>query len=165
MPDKRYLEISPLSNADFRPLEPGRGEPGSDAYIVRVWDLRPIKLSEPGYVSPEQAFRNEIGSRQPPGSQYRFQEEEFGLVRFWPIDEPNSNFAVEYRQNEGSDPQILLNCVVPNRWRVFPECSGRVHFVADELAFFVVFPREEVAHWRSIVLAARELYKSWMAHP
>ena len=77
MPDKRYLEISPLSNADFRPLEPGRGEPGSDAYIVRVWDLRPIKLSEPGYVSPEQAFRNEIGSRQPPGSQYRFQEEEF----------------------------------------------------------------------------------------
>ena len=86
-------------------------------------------------------------------------------MRFWPIDEPNSNFAVEYRQNEGSDPQILLNCVVPNRWRVFPECSGRVHFVADELAFFVVFPREEVAHWRSIVLAARELYKSWMAHP
>jgi hypothetical protein len=40
--------LSPISNADFRPLEPGRGEPGPDAYIVWVWDLQPIKLNEPG---------------------------------------------------------------------------------------------------------------------
>jgi hypothetical protein len=165
MPDKRYLEISPLSNVDFRPLEPGRGEPAPNAYIVRVWDLRPIKLDEPGYISPEQAFRNEIKSRQPPGSPFAFHEEEFGIVRFWPLDQPNSNFSVEYRNKEGSDPQILLDCIVPDRWRVFPACSGRVHFVADDLAFFVVFPREEVSHWHDIVLAARELYKSWMVSP
>jgi hypothetical protein len=165
MPDKRYLEISPTSNVDFRPREPGRGEPAPNAYIVRVRDLRPIKLSEPGYVSPEQGFLNETGARQPPGSQYAFHDEEFGLVRFWPLDEPNSKYKVEYRHKEGSDPQILLDCVVPDRWTFFPPCSGRVHFVADDLAFFVVFPREEVSHWRSIVLAARELYKSWIAHP
>jgi hypothetical protein len=165
MPDKRHLEISPLSNADFRPLEPGRGEPGPNAYIVRVWDVRPTRLDEPGYVSPEQAFRNEIKSRQPPGSEYSFHEEEFGLVRFWPVDAPNSTFSVEYRHKEGTDPQVLLDCIVPDRWRVFPECSGRIHFVADDLAFFVVFPREQVSHWRSIVLAARELYKSWIVSP
>jgi hypothetical protein len=165
MPDKRYLEINPISNADFRPREPGRGEPSRDSYTVRIWDLQSIKLSEPEYISPEQAFLNETKSRQPPGSQYVSHEEEFGLVRFWPRDEPEPKYKVEYRNKQDSDPQILLGCVVPDRWRVFPECSGRVHFIADDLAFFVVFPREEVSHWQSIVLAARELYKSWIVHP
>lgn len=165
MPDKRYLEISPLSNTAFRPREPGRGEPAKDAYIVRVWDLQPIKPDEPGYISPERAFRNEIASRQPPGSKYSFHEEDFGLVRFWPSDQPDSKFAVEYRHKEGSDPQVLMDCSVPDQWRVNPACSARVHLVADGLALFVVFPREEVAHWRDVVLAARDLYKSWKASP
>lgn len=165
MPDKRHLEISPLSNAAFRPLEPGRGEPAKDAYIVRVWDLRPIKLDEPGYISPEQAFRNELESRQLAGAQFSFHEEEFGLTRFWPSNRPDSNFAVEYRHKEGGDPQILLDCAVPDRWRVYPACSGRVHFAADDLAFFVVFPSEEVSHWHDVVLTARDLYRSWKVSP
>ena len=139
MPDKRYLEISPLSNVDFRPVEPGRGKPTQDAYIVKVWNFEPTKLTDPGYISPEQAFRNRTSSRQPPGAKYSFQDEEFGLVRFWPTDEPNSKFAVEYRHKEGTDPQILLDCAVPDRWRVYAACSGRVYLVAEELALLVVF--------------------------
>jgi hypothetical protein len=165
MPDKRHLEISPLSNVDFRPTEPGRGKPAQNAYIVRVWDVQPIKLDDPGYISPEQAFRNQISSRLRSGSKYSFQEEEFGLVRFWPSDEPSSKFAVEYRHKEGADPQILLDCMVPDRWRVYPACSGRVYLVAEKLALFVVFPREEVSHWHDIIFAARDLYQSWKTSP
>ena len=165
MPDKRHLEISPLSNAAFRPLEPGRGEPAKDAYIVRVWDLQPIKLDERGYISPEQGYQNRTSTPYPRNSKYSFQDEPFGLIRFWLQDQPDSKFAIEYRHKVGTDPQMLLDCVVPDRWRVYPGCSGRVHFVADDLAFFVVFPREEVSHWHDVVLAVRDLCRSWKTSP
>lgn len=161
MPDRRYLEISPLSNASFRPQEPGRAEPAQNAYIVRVWNLRPTVLTEPGYVSPERAFQNQKAARQPPGSQFSFHLEDFGLLRFWANDEPIPDISFGYRNKDGDDPQILLNCKKSNRYRVFPSCSGRVHFVADGVGFFVVFPNTEIARWREIVDAAVDLFKSW----
>jgi hypothetical protein len=115
-------------------------------------------------ISPDRAYHNLTSYRSPP-SAYSFQDEPFGLTRFWPQNPPERIFEVNYRETDGSDPQILLACVIPDRWTVYPACSGRVHFVADDLAFFVVFPREELSHWHDIVLAVRELYKSWRASP
>lgn len=161
MPDRRYLEVNPISNASFRPKEPGRAEPARDEFIVRVWDVLPSVRSEPGYVSPEQTFRNETRNRFPPNSSFFSREEEFGLVRFWPADELNTDYSISYRNKEGADPQVLLDCLVPGRSRIFLSCSGRVYFVSENLAFFVVFPKEEIQRWREIITAARDLYYSW----
>lgn len=165
MPDRRYLEISPISNTSFRPREPGRGEPAENAYIVRVWDLRPGASSEPGYISPEQGFQNRIRSTYPPNAPFSFHDEEFDLVRFWLRDRPRLDGRTEYRHINGSDPQVLLDCVPPTRFAVNPYCAGPVHFAADDLALFVVFPQEELPHWRDIIFAARDLYHSWKQQP
>jgi hypothetical protein len=165
MPDRRYLEVNPISNASFRPKEPGRAEPSLDAFVVRVWDVLPSVKNEPGYVSPDQAFQNQARNRYPPNSPFSFREEAFGLIRFWPSDEASSDYSISYRNKDGADPQILLDCVVPGRFRVFLPCSGRVYFVSEDLAFFVVFPREQAHRWREVVTAARDLYNSWKQQP
>ncbi len=166
MPDRRYLEISPISNASFRPREPGHEEPTENTYIVRVWDLRPVALNEPGYVSPEQAFQNQIRNNYPSGeSAFSFHDEEFDLVQFWPGRAPRADGRTEYRHKNGSDPQILLDCVPPTRFGINPYCAGRVHLASEDLALFVVFPQEELPHWRDIILAARDLYNSWKQPP
>jgi hypothetical protein len=164
MPDRRYTEFNLSSNLGFRPPEPGRGAPAPNAYVVHVSGLRPTKLDEPGYVSPEQAYNNQMLHRYPSDSEYNFQEEIFGLVRFWPQDEPYPKRRDQYRQKDNSDTQILLDCLVPDRW-IIPSCRGRVHLVSDNLAFDVTFPSEEVARWHDILLAARDLYTSWKASP
>jgi hypothetical protein len=167
MPDRRYLEISPLSNVEFRPTEPDREQPGAEAYIVKVRGLQPTKLDEPGYISPEQKFRNltSIGGRT--ASSYSYQEEPFGLVHFWRPDWPHPLPPpfIDYRHKEGADPQAIIKCTPPSRPTPQPLCDGYVHFVADELAFFFYFPREELPHWHDIALAVRELYTTWRSPP
>lgn len=165
MPDGRYLEVNPISNASFRPKEPGRAEPSQDAFVVRVWDVLPSVRNESGYISPDQAFQNQVRNRYPPNSPFSFREEAFGLVRFWPAGEANSDYSISYRNKDGADPQLLLDCVVPGRFRVFLPCSGRVYLVSEDLAFSVVFPREQVQRWREIVTTARDLYNSWRSQP
>lgn len=167
MPDRRYLEISPLSNTSFRPVEPGRGVPATSAYIVRIWHLRPTRLDEPGYISPEQGFRNQTSIGSASTSSYSFQDEPFGLVRFWLRDWPHPQPPpfIDYRHKDGADPQVLIKCTPPSRTPPNPECSGDIHFVSDDLAFFVVLPREELPHWHDIVFAARDLYNSWKLPP
>jgi hypothetical protein len=163
MPDRRYLEISPLSNAQFRPREPGRSEPDSNAYIVRAWSLQPTKLDEPGYISPERKFRNLTSIGSTTIASFSFEDEPFGLVRFWRRDWPHPLPPpfTDYRHREGSDPQALIQCTPPSRTPPNPSCSGNIHFASDDLAFFVFFPREELPHWHDIVLAVRDLYTSW----
>ncbi|MBP1093310.1 hypothetical protein JOE50_003840 [Bradyrhizobium japonicum] len=129
MPDGRYLEVNPISNASFRPKEPGRAEPSQDAFVVRVWDVLPSVKNESRYVSPDQAFQNQVRNRYPPNSPFSFREEAFGLVRFWPADDANSDYSISYRNKDGADPQLLLDCVGPGRFRVFLACSARVYLV------------------------------------
>ena len=167
MPDRRYLEISPLSNVDYRPREPGRGNPGSAAYIVRVLDLKPTKLDEPGYISPERGFRNLTSIGSATIFSFSFQDERFGLVRFWQRDWPHPLPPpfIDYRHKNDTDPQALIRCTPPYLTPPNPSCSGTIHFAADDLAFFFSFPREELPHWHDIVLAVRDLYTSWKSHP
>jgi hypothetical protein len=169
MPDRRYTRFNPNSYPGaYRPPEPGRSEPGPDAYVVGVSNLRRSKLDDPGYVSPEQAFRNSTSSPPSVGS-YFFQDEPFGLVRYgvqdWPYISPA--LSTEYRHKEGTDPQVLMRCRLPDQspststlW-----CRARVHFVADDLAFNVAFPREKLSRWRDVVLAVRDLYGAWKSSP
>lgn len=167
MPDRRYLEISPLSNAEYRPTEPGREKPGSDAYIVRVRGLQPTRLDEPGYISPEQGFRNLTSIGSATIASFSFEDEPFGLVRYWQKDWPHPLPPpfINYRHKEGTDPQALIKCTPPSRPTPQPSCDGTIHFIADELAFFFYFPREELPHWHDIALAVRELYTSWKSSP
>jgi hypothetical protein len=87
MPDKRYPEISPLSRISSRPREPGRQEPPADAYVVRVNGLKLLEPDELKDLSPETQFRNLTSSPTP--ASYTFEEEQFGLVRFWRHDWPH----------------------------------------------------------------------------
>src|SRR5215831_12878194 len=154
MPDRRYPEISPISYAGFRPKERGRGEPARDAYIVQVRGLQPIKLGEPGYISPEQGFRNSTSIAGI--ASYSFKNEEFGLVRFWNHDwpYPQPEPFTFYRHVEGSDPQVHLRCTPPHEKRLpFPGCAGEIHFATDDLGFFIHFPRDELPNWGQMVLA------------
>jgi hypothetical protein len=166
MPDRRYLEISPLSNVEWRPTEPGREKPGPGAYIVRVLDLRTTRLDEPGYVSPSEGFRN-LTSGSSTIASFSFEEEPFGLVRYWRRDWPHPLPPpfIDYRHKEGTDPQALIKCTPPSRPAPQPSCDGTIHFVADELAFFFHFPREELPHWHDIALAVRDLYTLWKSSP
>ena len=163
MPDRRYLEISPLSNVESRPTEPGREKPGPDAYLVRVRGLRPTKLDEPGYISPEQKFRNVTSLGSTTIESFSFQDEPFGLVRFWQRDwpYPTPPAFITYRHKDGTDPQAIIKCTPPSRPTPQPSCDGYIHFVADELAFFFYFPREELPHWHDIVLAVHDFYRTW----
>jgi hypothetical protein len=167
MPDRRYLEISPLSNAESRPTEPGREKPGPDAYVVRVRNLQPARLDEPGYIFPEQKFRNLTSIGSATINSFSFEDEPFGLVRFWQWDwpYPTPPAFITYRHKNGTDPQAIINCIPPSRPTPQPSCSGNIHFVADELAFLFHFPREELPRWHDIALAVRELYRSWKSSP
>jgi hypothetical protein len=127
-------------------------------------DLKPTKLDEAGYISPEQGFRNLTSIGNATISSYSFQDEAFGLVRFWRRDHPLPPF-IDYRHKNGTDPQALIKCTPPHRTSPNPLCSGRFHFVADDLAFFVSFPREELSHWHDIVSAVRDLFTSWQSRP
>ena len=161
MPSKRYSEISPLSRIGFRPKERGRNQPPPDAYIVRVQHLRPRKLDDPNYVSPEQRFKNLTSVRGRPS--YSLKEEEFGLVRFWDPNWPYANPEpfTNYRHLEGSDPQIILRCTPPHKTSLNPNCDGYVHFIADELSFYLFFALQDLPRWRESVIAVRDLFKSW----
>jgi hypothetical protein len=165
MPDKRYLKVSPVSVIGGRPKEDGFSEPPSDAYVVTVGHLKPTVLSEPGYISPEKAFKNltSISGR----SSYSFKEEEFGLVRFWRHDwpHPRPEPFTNYRHLEGTDPLVQLQCTPPDQTPRFPGCSGTIHFVAEGFGFFISFSRDHVSEWRQIVFAVRDLFNSWKAHP
>jgi len=165
MPDRRYPEFNPLSLLSFRPKERGRPPAPPDAYVVEVRQMQPVKLNEPGYVSPERGFRNLTSISAI--SSYSFENQKFGLVRFWQHDwpYPQPEPFTRYRQPEGSDPQVLLHCTPPDRTSGTPLCSGTVHFAASDLGFFVVFPREVVSQWRDITQAADELFKSWKVQP
>jgi hypothetical protein len=167
MPDRRYLEISPLSNVESRPTEPGREKPGPDAYLVRVRDLQPTRLDESGYISPEQKFRNLTSIGSATIESFSFEDEPFGLVRFWQRDwpYPTPPAFITYRHKSGTDPQAIIDCTPPSRPTPQPSCKGNIHFVADELAFLFAFPREELPHWHDIALAVRELYTSWKSSP
>jgi hypothetical protein len=165
MPDRRYPTRQSSSYVGVRPKERGRGEPPPDAYVVWVRQLQPIGLDEPGYISPEKGFRN-LTSLAGIAS-YSFKEEEFGLVQFWRHHQPNPllDSALQYRHPEGSDPQVLLHCTPPHETPPFPGCNGTIHLVAGDLAFFIHFPRSDLPHWREIVLAVSDLFKSWQAGP
>jgi hypothetical protein len=168
IPDRRYLEISPLSNVEYRPREPGRRTPDSGAYIVRVLDLKPTTLDESGYISPERGFRNLTSIGSATISSFSFQDEPFGLVRFWQRDWPHPLPPpfIDYRHMNDTDPQALIRCTPPGRTEPTPSCSGTIHFAADDLGFFFSFPREALPHWHDIVLAVRDLYTSWKSsHP
>lgn len=161
MPERRYLEVNPMSVIGFRTEEPGRSEPPSGAYLVRVNGLQPVALDSPGYLSPERRFQNLTSTAGL--SSYSFKEEPFGLVRFWRHDWPHPSpepFA-DYRNKEGTDPQVLLHCTPSHSQLPNPSCQGNVHFVADGLGFFFFFPREALPEWREIVRAVRELFNSW----
>jgi hypothetical protein len=63
---------------------------------------------------------------------------------------------------EGSDPQVHLRCTPPHEKRLpFPGCAGEIHFAADDVGFFIHFPRDELPNWRQMVLAVRELFDAW----
>jgi len=167
MPDRRYVEIYPFSMVGFRPRERGRAPPAPDAYVVKVLSLESIKADDPDYLSPEKAFKN---STSIPGiSSYSFQQEDFGLVRFWRHDgpHPQPQALIRYRHMEGTDPQVLLRCRVPPHGKPevlpYPSCDGSVHFVADDLGFYLQFDRKNLPQWRAIVNAVRDLYVSWKA--
>jgi hypothetical protein len=161
MPDRRYLEINNLSLLSYRPKERGRDEPLPDAYVVEVTTLAPAKLEEPDYISPEKRFKNVTSGSDI--SSYSFQEEPFGLVRFWRNDWPYPKLEpfVDYRHRQGADPQVLLRCTPPREKVPNPSCMGEIHFVAEELGFFVRFSRDRLPEWRGIVDAVRDLFRSW----
>jgi hypothetical protein len=162
MPERRHLETNPLSLLSFRPKEPGRDEPSPDAYVVEVRQLQPVKLDEPGYISPEQRFRNLTSISGL--SSYSFEEEPFGLVRFWRHDWPHKQpeSFLNYRNVEASDPQIELRCTPVHRTTaVNPLCDGTVHFATDGLGFYVRFSIRDLPRWREIAFAVRDLFKSW----
>jgi hypothetical protein len=166
MPDRRYVEIAPGSIIGFRPQEAGRPPPAPDAYIVNVRDFKPVKLDDPDYRSPQKGFENYTST---PGiASYSFEQENFGLVRYWRHDSPyppHPEAFLNYRHAENTDPQVLLHCN-PDIYRPYPTsplCAGDIYFAADELGFFVYFPRDELPHWREIVTAARDLFRSWKA--
>jgi hypothetical protein len=169
MPDRRYVEIYPFSIVGFRPRERGRAQPGPDAYVVKVISLASIKADDPDYLSPEKAFKNTTSI---PGiSSYSFQQEDFGLMRFWRHDgpPPQPQALVRYRHMEGTDPQVLLRCRAPPREKPgvlpYPSCDGSVHFLADDLGFYLQFDRMNLPQWHAIVNAVRDLYMSWKAAP
>jgi hypothetical protein len=169
MPDRRYIRFNPNSYPGaYRPPEPGRAEPGPDAYIVVVSHLRQTKLDDPGYRSPEQGFRNSTSSPPSVGS-YFFKDEPFGLVRYGIQDWPYISLAssTEYRHKEGTDPQVLMSCKLPDQSPTTSTlwCYTEVHFVADDLAFNVEFPREKLSRWHDVVLAVRDLYGLWKSSP
>jgi hypothetical protein len=165
MPNKRYPEIDPLSMTDFRPREPGREPTPPEAYIVKARGLQPLRPDELGHRSPEQHFRNFTSI---PGiSSFSFEQEEFGLVRFWRNDWPHVQPEpfLFYKQPDGSDPQLMLRCTPPDRNPPNPICDGYVYFTADQLSFNIVFSRADLPRWRDSVLAVRDLYKSWSKGP
>lgn len=103
MPDSRYVEIGDLSIAGFRPKEPGRGDPPSEASVVRVNDLQLLRPDELGTRSPDTRFRNLTSLAGI--SSYSF-EQEFGLVRFWRHDwpYPQPEPFLNYRHEQGIRP-------------------------------------------------------------
>jgi hypothetical protein len=161
MPEKRYLEINPLSSASFRPKEPGRAKPSSNDYVVWVNELRPLSVDQLGYLSPEKQFQNLTSVAGV--SSFSFQEENFGLVRFWRHDWPYSHPEpfTNYRHREGSDPLILLRCTPSYQDALNPLCDGYVYFRGDQLSFYIIFSRTDLPRWRESSLAVRDLFKVW----
>jgi hypothetical protein len=161
MPDRRHVEIADPSLVGFRPREPGRSKPNSNAYVVRVRLLQTTELQEPEYLPPEKLFEN---ATRPLGlSSYTFSEEPFGLVRFWLRDGhlPRAEPFINYRHVDGSDPQLLLRCLPESARVANPSCTGDVYIAADKLAFFLHFSRSDLPYWREIVFAVRDLFDSW----
>jgi hypothetical protein len=162
MPDRRYLEARPGPSV-FRPLEPGRDYPRSSTYVVSVNTLHPVSPDDAGYLTPEQRFKNFTSVKG--NESLSFEEEAFGLVRFWRRDwaHPRPEPFTKYRHVEGTDPQILFNCTPPHqlRYTLNPSCNGEVYYAQDRLGFFVFFPRDEIRHWREIVSSVRDLFSAW----
>jgi hypothetical protein len=162
MPDRRYLEAQP-SPSGFRPVEPGRDYPRSSTYVVSVNSLHPVLQDDAGYISPERKFKNFTSIKG--NESLSFEEESFGLVRFWRRDwpHPRPEPFTNYRHAEGTDPQILFRCTPPHQLRYTskPNCVGDVYYAQDSLGFFVYFPREEISHWREIVASVRDLFNAW----
>jgi hypothetical protein len=162
MPDRRHVEVHPYL-AIFRPEEPGRDYPRSSTYVVYVNSLRPVLQGGTGYLTPERKFKNftSISGNE----SLSFEEESFGLVRFWRRDwpHPRPEPFTNYRHVSGTDPQILFRCTPPHQLRYTPNpsCSGEVYYAQDHLGFFVYFPRDEVSHWREIVSSVRDLFNAW----
>lgn len=162
LPDARYPAQPSAGNGRDRPQGNGRGEPPREPHVVNVRDLQPVRLDQPGYLSPEQQLQDLAGTFGIAESR----QEEFGLVRFWWADEPrNSSLPLaNYRHAQGSDPQVLMQCSASPRTlptAPFPGCHGSVHVAADDLAFFVDFPPDELPHWRDAVAAVRALVGAW----
>jgi hypothetical protein len=155
MPTRRYLEIDKVSYPFFRPREPGRDRPGVDEYVVDVRGLTHA-VNEPGYITPLQRYRNRVSIDGE--AAYGF-EQQFGLLRFWSEKWPNA--FTRYRHLTTTDPQIILDCSRPDEPGPNPLCSGHVYFESDNLAFFVVFSRNDIARWRENVIAARDLALGW----
>jgi hypothetical protein len=165
MPSRRYVEIDSLSIAGSRPQEKGRPPPPSDAYVVNVRDFSLRAKDELAHRAPEKQMENLIKLNGQEA--YSFQQEDFGLVRFWRNDwpYPNPEPFLRFKHMEGSDLQVLLRCIPPHRSAPNPLCDGDIYFPGEQLSFYVVFPRDQLPNWRNSLFAARDLFNSWKVTP
>lgn len=165
MPSRRYVEIDEASLAGFQPKERGREPSLPGTYVVKVLEMRLLTPDELDHRSPEKRFRNLTSLAGL--TAYSFQEEGFGLVRFWRHDWPYElpEPFLHYRHKEGGDPQILLRCTPPHRASPGKVCDGYVYVEADQLSFYIVFDRDDLSKWRENVRAAQDLFRSWQTVP
>jgi hypothetical protein len=156
MPSRRYPEVEAASNPGFRPREASRQAPAAGDSVVKVRLVQFEASKHPRYISPRRKFENYTSILGKDKFEFR---ERFGLLEFWMPAGPNA--FINYREIDGTQPAVLLDCTKPGDAIPIPLCSGDVHFAQDDLAFFILFSREDIRRWREIVMTARELILSW----
>lgn len=162
MPDRRFPEVEPIYTPSFRPREPGRSNPGADEYLVKVALVRFDVSKRPRLLTPRQQFENHTRSGLD-GFELR---ERFGLLEFRRKGEEDGETTfINYRELEGEQPTLKLQCTSLQSPAPNPSCAGEVYFRDLDMQFGIHFSRNDIERWRENVTAARDLIVRWRQRP